>query len=159
MKNNKRFVGYFRSPIGTIEIIADKESLLSLKFIDKPCPGGNRNEMIRKVKNELKEYFNGRRQEFDLPLKLEGTEFQKSVWQALRNIPYAAVVSYSDVAKAIGKPAAARAVGQANNKNKLPIVIPCHRVTGKNKKLVGYAAGLWRKKWLLKHEAEHSKKK
>ncbi len=155
----KKFVGYFRSPIGTIEIVADEGNLLSLRFLDEPGSGGSKNEIIRKTKNELKEYFDGKRQKFDLPLKLEGTEFQRSVWQALRNIPYATVVSYSDVAKAIGKPAAARAVGQANNKNKLPIVIPCHRVTGKNKKLVGYAAGLWRKEWLLKHEAEHSQEK
>ena len=152
----EKFIGYYNSPIGTIEIVTDGEYLLELKFIDEKEQGGSRNKIILETKKQLQEYFAGKRKKFDLPLKLEGTEFQKSVWKALQTIPYGAVVTYSDVAEMIGKPKAVRAVGQANNKNKLPVVVPCHRVVGKNGKLVGYAAGLWRKEFLIELEAGNS---
>ncbi len=152
----KIFTGYYSSPIGTIEIVSDGENLLELKFLDEKKQGGSRNKIILETKKQLQEYFAGKRKKFDLPLKLEGTEFQKSVWKALQSIPYGVVVTYSDVAKMIGNPKAVRAVGQANNKNKLPVVVPCHRVVGKNGKLVGYAAGLWRKEFLIELEASNS---
>ncbi len=152
----EKFIGYYNSPIGTIEIVTDGEYLLELKFIDEKEQGGSRNKIILETKKQLQEYFAGKRKKFDLPLKLEGTEFQKSVWKALQTIPYGAVVTYSDVAEMIGKPKAVRAVGQANNKNKLPVVVPCHRIVGKNGKLVGYAAGLWRKEFLIELEAGNS---
>ncbi len=152
----KYFTGYFRSPIGTIEIVADEKNLLELKYIDENKSGGSRNKIIRETKKQLEEYFKGTRKEFDLPLRFQGTDFQKTVWQALREIPYGTVVTYSDVAVMIGNPRVVRAVGLANNRNKLPIIVPCHRVIGKNGKLVGYSTGLWRKEFLIEHEAKSS---
>lgn len=101
---------------------------------------------------QLREYFAGKRKDFSLPLELKGTDFQKKVWRALQKIPYGKTVTYSDIAKSIGKPKAVRAVGQAINRNPISIIIPCHRVIGKDGSLTGYAGGLWRKEWLLKHE-------
>lgn len=88
---------------------------------------------------QVDEYFNSKRRQFDLKLSIDGTEFRKQVWKALMNIPYGEVISYSQLAEAVGNPKAVRAVGQANRANPLPIIIPCHRVIGKNKSLVGYA--------------------
>ena len=111
---------------------------------------------MKKCIVQLEEYFDGKRKEFDLKLILNGTEFQKSVWHKLMEIPYGKTVSYKDVAIAIGKPNACRAVGGANNKNKIWIVIPCHRVIGSNGDLVGYGGQIWRKESLLKLEKENS---
>lgn len=105
------------------------------------------------VMKQLKEYFDGERYEFDLPLAPEGTSFQLEVWRALEKIPYGETVSYLDIAKRIGKPAAVRAVGAANGANPLPIVIPCHRVIGHNGKLTGYGGGLEKKQYLLSMES------
>ncbi|CDE23966.1 methylated-DNA--protein-cysteine methyltransferase [Amedibacillus dolichus CAG:375] len=101
---------------------------------------------------QLQEYFDGLRKEFTLPLVLEGTAFQKKVWTALCKIPYGETRSYQDIARMIDQPKACRAVGMANNRNPIVIVIPCHRVIGKNKTLVGYGGGLKRKEYLLKLE-------
>ena len=100
----------------------------------------------------MNEYFSGERKKFDLPLYFEGTEFQKSVWNELRKIPYGTTVSYKDIAEGINNEKAVRAVGNANNKNKIMIIVPCHRVIGKNGKLVGFAGGLDKKEFLLEHE-------
>lgn len=105
------------------------------------------------VMNQLQQYFNGERYEFDLPLSPEGTSFQLEVWRALEKIPYGETISYLDLAKRIGKPAAVRAVGAANGANPLPIVIPCHRVIGHNGKLTGYGGGLEKKQYLLSMES------
>jgi methylated-DNA-[protein]-cysteine S-methyltransferase len=113
--------------------------------------------LIKKANKQLKEYFNGKRKKFSLPLKIEGTDFQKSVWEQMEKIPYGKTASYKDLAIAIGKPNAARAVGMACNRNKIPIVIPCHRIIGQNKKLVGYAGGLNIKTALLELEKHHYK--
>ena len=102
--------------------------------------------------NQLDEYFKGKRHEFTFPYQLEGTSFQKMVWNALNEIPYSKTWSYKEIALSIGNEKAVRAVGSANGKNKLSIVIPCHRVIGSNGTLTGYAGGLWRKEWLLHHE-------
>ncbi len=109
-------------------------------------------EIIKKAYEQLQEYFNGERKSFDLPLNPKGTDFQKSVWNALLQIPYGEVWSYKDVAKYIGNEKACRAVGNANNKNPIVIIIPCHRVIGTNGKLVGYGGGLPMKEKLLKLE-------
>ena len=100
------------------------------------------NDLGDKVISELKEYFNGQRKDFNLPLIIQGTNFQRTVWEELRKINYGEIKTYSDIAKNIGKPNACRAVGNANNKNPFMIVIPCHRVVGKNKKSGGYAFGV-----------------
>ena len=107
---------------------------------------------IKKAYIELKEYFEGGRKVFDIPIKLNGTDFQKKVWEELLKIQYGETKSYLDIAKSIGNPKACRAVGMANNKNKIIIIVPCHRVIGSNKKLVGYAGGLDVKEKLLNLE-------
>jgi methylated-DNA-[protein]-cysteine S-methyltransferase len=104
---------------------------------------------------ELEEYFQGKRHRFTMPLYLQGTPFQIEVWRTLREIPYGETRSYQDVALAIGNPRALRAVGGANNKNPLAIIIPCHRVIGKNGSLTGFGGGLAIKEWLLEHEKQH----
>ncbi len=111
--------------------------------------------LLKKAKKQLEEYFEGKRKKFDLALRLNGTSFQNKVWKALLNIPYAKTCSYKDIAKNIGNENASRAVGNANNKNPLPIFIPCHRVIGSNGKLIGYAGGLDIKIKLLELEREN----
>ena len=114
------------------------------EFIETP--------LLKKANEELQEYFVGKRKVFDLPLAMEGTEFQKMVWKALSEIPYGTTCSYKDIALKVGNAKASRAVGMANNKNPIPIIIPCHRVIGANGKLVGYAGGLDIKQKLLEIE-------
>ena len=111
--------------------------------------------LIKNTKQQLDEYFAGKRKKFDIPIKLDGTDFQIKVWKELLKIPYGETCSYLDIAKCIGNPKASRAVGMANNKNKIIIIVPCHRVIGSNKKLVGYACGLDVKKKLLELEREN----
>jgi len=109
-------------------------------------------ELIRRMYKQFVEYLDGKRKVFDLPLLLKGTDFQKQVWQALRDIPYGETRSYKQIAVAIGNPKAVRAVGMANNRNPLLIVVPCHRVIGTDGKMVGYAAGVDKKEFLLRLE-------
>ena len=133
-----------------VEFLNDKNQLLNKKY-------GTENEtlIIKKTKLELMEYFEMKRKIFDIPIKLDGTEFQVKVWKELLKLPYGETSSYLDIAKKIGNPNAARAVGMANNKNKIQIIIPCHRVIGSNKKLIGYAGGIDVKEKLLKLEKEN----
>jgi methylated-DNA-[protein]-cysteine S-methyltransferase len=125
-------------------------------FAERDIKINNMQEQTPKVLAEcfsqLDEYFKGERREFTFPYILEGTIFQKNVWNALTGILYANTGSYKDIAVTIGNEKAIRAVGSANGRNKLSIVIPCHRIIGSNGKLTGYAGGLWRKEWLLQHE-------
>lgn len=114
------------------------------------------NPHFDKLRQQLKEYFKGKRKEFDISLDLVGTDFQKKVWKSLMQIPYGSTISYGEQAKRIGKPKAVRAVANANAKNKISIILPCHRVIGANGKLTGYGGGLWRKEKLLELEKQHS---
>ena len=148
---------YYQSPIGTIKIVGTESGITSLIFAKSnstkllpvhPC--------LKNVLKQLEEYFKGRRKEFKQNLILQGTHFQKQVWRELLKIPYGKTASYKDVAAAIGRDKAVRAVGNANRVNKIGLIIPCHRVIGSNGKLVGYGGGLWRKKWLLEHEQKFS---
>lgn len=148
-------VGYYKSPIGLIEIQAEQEKLISLDFQEVKRYQEDNTSVISAAKEQLNEYFLGIRKKFKLPLKLEGTDFQETVWQQLTEISYGDTFSYKEVAEAIENDKAYRAVGNANNKNKIPIIIPCHRVTASNGKIGGYGLGIWRKKWLLKHEKEN----
>ncbi|MFT4414513.1 methylated-DNA--[protein]-cysteine S-methyltransferase [Fredinandcohnia humi] len=152
----KKYKLDYESPIGILEITGTHEAICSILFSE-----GNKKENLLQVDtpvvitecyNQLDEYFKGYRQEFTFPYQFEGTDFQKTVWEALKEISYAETGSYKDIASSIRNEKAIRAVGSANGKNKLSIVIPCHRVIGSNGKLTGYAGGLWRKEWLLKHE-------
>ena len=140
--------------IGMLTLTCDGEALQSIEFGKIQREGVLWEEvgLLEAAKRELLEYLEGRRREFDLPLKPEGTEFQKRVWKALLTIPYGETRSYGQIAAQIGNPKACRAVGMANHKNPLPIVIPCHRVIGSGGSLVGYGGGLDRKVWLLKLE-------
>lgn len=146
----------YNTPFGHITIAADGEAITriafgSVKLEGEPTPS----VLTNKAANELQEYFAGKRQVFDLPLAPAGSEFQREVWAALERIPYGETRSYKDVAVALGKPGASRAVGGANNANPLPVVIPCHRVINANGTLGGYAGGEKVKRFLLELEAAH----
>ncbi|MEF2966689.1 methylated-DNA--[protein]-cysteine S-methyltransferase [Paenibacillus sp. M1] len=147
----------YESPIGVIEIVGTEEAVWSIMYSAedgvKDIENGNTPAALVACYTQLDEYFKGERVNFSFPYKYEGTDFQKTVWRALTAIPYAQTGSYTDIAVAIGNEKAIRAVGSANGKNKLSIVIPCHRIIGASGKLTGYAGGLWRKEWLLRHEA------
>ena len=149
----KIYKAYYESPIGCIDIAGTKAGILSIDFMDKPCPTLSEiPDCLKACVLQLDEYFKGTRREFSLDLVFQGTDFQTRVWKALTKIPFGETVSYKDIAKAIGNIKAVRAVGNANGKNKISIVAPCHRVIGSSGDLVGFASGLWRKEWLLNHE-------
>ena len=140
------------SPTGRVKIAVYDDQVCSIGFTDEPlCSGGD--PLLEKAEAQLQEYFAGKRKTFDLPLKLEGTEFQERVWQALCRIPYGSTCSYSELAAAAGRPKAIRAAAQACHVNPIGIVVPCHRVIGKDGSLTGYAGGIEKKKFLL--ELEH----
>lgn len=149
---------YFHSPVGWLSIEDNGTALTKINFEKQAC---NEREKRSKLADmavlQLEEYFSGKRSSFSLPMAPVGTQFRQDVWQALVTIPYGEVRSYRDIAKAIGNPKACRAVGMANNRNPLPIIIPCHRVIGANGKLVGYAGGLDCKEKLLALEKENSR--
>ncbi|MEK9197171.1 methylated-DNA--[protein]-cysteine S-methyltransferase [Ureibacillus sp. FSL E2-3493] len=153
----------YKSPIGVIEIIGTEQAVQSILFIEKESSAewgqAETPTSLIDCYNQLDEYFRGIRQEFTFPYELKGTDFQREVWNTLTEIPYAKTQSYKELAVTIGNEKAIRAVGSANGKNKLSIVIPCHRVIGSNGTLTGYAGGLWRKKWLLEHEKSMEAKK
>jgi len=146
----------YESPIGLIEIIGNHNAVKSILFTERSekvnLLSGETPAVLVECYTQFDEYFKGKRYEFTFPFQFEGTEFQQSVWEALREIPYGETASYKDIAVSIDNEKAIRAVGSANGKNKLSIVIPCHRIIGSNGKLTGYAGGLWRKEWLLQHE-------
>ncbi|MFH1866190.1 MAG: methylated-DNA--[protein]-cysteine S-methyltransferase [Candidatus Eisenbacteria bacterium] len=143
---------YYESPIGLIEIGGTSEGITSLSFVEERRPGAATNDVCEEAVRQISEYFAGSRQAFDLPITLRGTEFQREVWRGLRSITYGQTVSYGDLARAIGKPSAVRAVGAANGDNPISIIVPCHRVIGSDGGLTGYGGGLERKEWLLRHE-------
>lgn len=128
------------------------------KQFEAPLVQGD-NPHFDTLRKQLDEYFKGKRTEFDIPLDLVGTEFQKTVWLSLLKIPYGCTISYGKQAELIGKPSSVRAVANANGKNKISIIIPCHRVIGTNGSLTGYGGGIWRKKRLLEFEQENLKSK
>ncbi|WP_175988580.1 methylated-DNA--[protein]-cysteine S-methyltransferase [Bacillus sp. Marseille-Q1617] len=141
---------FMESPIGVLELRADEEKLVSVEFAsENQAATESDHPLLIEAERQLKEYFRGQRKEFTLPLKIEGTEFQQEVWKALSEIPYGSTCSYGDVAARINRPTAVRAIGQANKANKFPVIIPCHRVIGKNKSLTGYAGKQVDKKEIL----------
>ena len=153
---------YLDTPIGEL-LLAGEDDALSMIGFPKgsmrrdPDPDWIYNEKpLAKARKQLDEYFDGARKDFDLPLKLSGTEFQVSVLNALQNIPYGETVSYGEIAKRIGRPKAVRAVGAANGRNPIPIVVPCHLVIGSGGDLTGFGGGLDTKEALLRLEAENT---
>ncbi|MGD9897772.1 MAG: methylated-DNA--[protein]-cysteine S-methyltransferase [Calditrichaceae bacterium] len=148
------YSAYYQSEIGILKITASEDALVSLDFVNattKPEPAKS-NRIIEKTIDQLNQYFSGMRHDFDLDLDPRGTPFQKRVWEKLSEIPYGKTVSYSDIALRLGDKGAVRAVGLANKKNPIAIIIPCHRVIGTDGRLIGYAGGIHRKEWLLRHE-------
>lgn len=153
---------YLDTPIGELLLAGDDDALCLVSFPEgsmrrDPDPDWIYNEKpFTATRQQLTEYFDGERREFDLPLKLTGTEFQMSVLQALQHIPYGETTSYAEIAERIGRPKAVRAVGAANGRNPIPIIVPCHRVIGSHGDLTGFGGGLDTKEALLRLEAEHS---
>ena len=147
---------YLDTPIGRLRLLSDGRQLTAIEFEGQYADLGEASEQtdraLAPALRQLEEYFQGRRKDFDLPLAAAGTQFQQSVWRALTAIPYGEVRSYGDIAKAIKQPRAVRAVGAANGRNPLPIVVPCHRVIGSNGALTGFAGGLQAKRTLLRLE-------
>jgi methylated-DNA-[protein]-cysteine S-methyltransferase len=146
---------FYQTEIGRIGIVENGEGITAVYFNESEIANKfelEETDLLREAAKQLQEYFSGTRSIFEIPIILEGTDFQKSVWKALQEIPYGETRSYGDIAKSIGNPKACRAVGMANNRNSIPVFIPCHRVIGSNGKLVGYAGGLEIKKHLLEIE-------
>lgn len=144
---------FYKTPIGTSKITGNIDGIQSIVFIEEDMETSKSIPLfLRSCVIQLEEYFNGVRTEFDLKLNPNGTDFQNSVWDELKNIPYGKTRSYMEQTKKLGNLKAIRAVASANGKNQISIVIPCHRVIGSDGSLTGYAGGLWRKKWLLEHE-------
>lgn len=155
------YTKYIQSPLGELEISATQDYLTSILFVDaqkKPSPRNVETDFVPEIINQytqqISEYFAGTRQEFDLKIQHVGTDFQKLVWEKLETIPFGKTISYSELSRRIGNEKAIRAVGTTNGNNKFNIIVPCHRVIGSNGSLVGYGGDLWRKKWLIAHEAK-----
>ncbi|WP_129691508.1 methylated-DNA--[protein]-cysteine S-methyltransferase [Gottfriedia acidiceleris] len=151
---NQLDTAYIDTPLGTLRIVGNEKGVAYIDFvkeendeIQKTVPPS-----LKDAGNELIEYFNGTRKEFSIQSIAKGTPFQESVWRELVKIKYGETASYADIANRIGNPKAVRAVANANARNPLSIIVPCHRIIGSNGKLTGYAGGLWRKEWLLNRE-------
>ena len=149
---------YYQSPVGLLKISGTENYISEVSFHDtSKKPEGNKKHITPMLINcveQLIQYFNGQRRIFELPLHQPGTAFQQDVWSILTQIPFGKTISYLELARKTGDTKATRAVANANGKNNIAIIVPCHRVIGSNRDLVGYAGGLWRKKWLLELEAK-----
>lgn len=141
---------HIKSPLGILEIEADESHLLAIRF--RAGTSESSNPIIKQCIRELEEYFTGKRIYFDVPIAPVGTPFQLRVWEQLQAIPFAKSISYSELANLLNDPKCIRAAATANGRNPIPIIIPCHRVIGKDGSLVGFSGGLDKKKWLLQHE-------
>lgn len=148
------FTTYYSSPVGVLKIQCSKEQVVLIHFVEEIGLEDDQTQLLKKTTVQLDEYFSGRRKDFDLPLGQKGSGFQENVWNHLVKIPFGKTISYLQLSKQIGDVKAIRAIASANGRNNLAIVVPCHRVIGSDAKLVGYAGGLWRKKWLLEHEVK-----
>jgi methylated-DNA-[protein]-cysteine S-methyltransferase len=151
------FTLFYPSPVGLIEIKGTGQAITSTSFVEDETPSSNSvPHVLLQCKQELDEYFTGKRKTFNVPLAPVGTEFQQQVWGELLKIDFGTTTSYMAIAKKMNNPGAVRAVGLANGKNPIGVIIPCHRVIGEDGSLTGYAGGLWRKRWLLDHEGNTS---
>ena len=152
----ENFTTYYHSPVGVLKIVSTEEYVSEISYYDKvqitDTKRRNMPPMLIQCVEQMIQYFHGELRKFDLPIVQEGTTFQQDVWNQLMTIPFGKTISYLELARRIGDTKATRAVAVANGKNNVAIIIPCHRVIGINKDLVGYMGGLWRKKWLLEHE-------
>ncbi|MCC6691384.1 MAG: methylated-DNA--[protein]-cysteine S-methyltransferase [Bacteroidia bacterium] len=150
---------YHQSPVGLLKIKTDFNFVSAVLFCDAtdviPASNSAGTAALTCVR-QLDEYFEGKRTAFDFPMKQMGSDFQQKIWNELLKIPYGETITYLELSKRVGDTKAVRACGTANGQNQLAVVVPCHRVIGSNGKLVGYSGQLWRKKWLLLHEANNS---
>jgi methylated-DNA-[protein]-cysteine S-methyltransferase len=153
-KMETAYTTYYSSPIGLIKIAGSTEALQEMQFVETKEDYSSESlpPLYEDCKQQLNDYFRGQLKNFSLPLVFAGTAFQQQVWTELSAIPYGRTTSYVALARKLKNPNAVRAIGSTNAKNKLCIVVPCHRVIGNDGTLVGYAGGLWRKQWLLEHE-------
>ena len=146
------YIANYNSPIGNLVVISNQQSILECNFQNKKKQSKEIPRILERALKQLDEYFKGERRKFDLDLSPSGTEFQEEVWKQLIEIPFGSTISYRELAVKIGNKRAVRAVGNANGKNPISIIIPCHRVIGSDGKLVGYGGGIEKKKWLLDFE-------
>jgi len=148
-------IAYYRTPVGIDKIMADDNFITAVTITDNEefAIEEPESDLIKMAIKQLDEYFAGERKVFDLPLNQDGTNFQQQVWQNLLTIEYGKTISYAQLSNQMKSPLAIRAIAAANGKNSLWIIVPCHRVIGSDGSLTGYAGGLWRKQWLLEHEA------
>lgn len=140
------------SPIGTIEIQSNESGICEVTFVEEKRFPIEETAILLACVTALEDYFSGKSKSFNIKLAAKGTDFQHNVWEKLQEIPFGTTQSYMDIARKLGDGKKVRAVGMANGKNPIAIIVPCHRVIGGNGNLIGYAGGLWRKEWLLKHE-------
>lgn len=147
---------YYLSPLGITHIVEEDGFLIKVSILDDENlkPTTTDVAILNLAIKQLEEYFAGSRKEFDLPLKQPGSDFQQTVWQELLKIPYGSTITYGQQSQKMNNPLGIRAIAAANGRNNLWVIVPCHRVVGSNGSLTGYAGGLWRKKWLLEHEAK-----
>jgi len=150
---------YYQSPVGLIRITGNENYISEIHFVDNiEKPAADRKKqlppMVIQCVEELIQYFHGQRKSFDLPISQIGSTFQQKVWNEISGIPFGKTISYLELSRRLGDSKAIRAAAAASGRNNVAIIIPCHRVIDSNNKLVGYAGGLWRKKWLLEHEAK-----
>lgn len=146
------YVNAYESPLGPLVVEVGDGGVIRVEFVDAPPAARDRHPLLEQCLTELDEYFAGRRREFTLPLAQPGTAFQQRVWAALRALPYGRTTSYAALAAALGEFHAARAVGSSLARNRLAILVPCHRVVGVDGKARRFAWGTWRREWLLRHE-------
>jgi methylated-DNA-[protein]-cysteine S-methyltransferase len=144
---------FLQTPLGVCQLFGDEQGVSQLVLVDEATLSVSIPKELKAAVTQIREYFDGKRTQFDVKLNPVGTEFQKKVWDELLQIPFGKTISYLELSKKLGDPKAIRAVAAANGKNPLWIIIPCHRVIGTDGSLTGYAGGLWRKKWLLEHES------
>ena len=158
------FVAFTASPLGLLEICGTEQHLTSILFVEskfrpklqRTASEGEPPRPVLDCQRQLQEYFEGKRLVFDLPILPQGTDFQEKIWRLLLEIPFGQTLSYLELSRRYGDEKAIRAVGTANGANPISIVVPCHRVIGSDGKLVGYGGDVWRKEWLLKHEAQYA---
>ena len=159
MNHQEFFIEQFNSPVGALQITTSSDRLISVLFLEaktKPMMAEeitkNNPDIMQQTILQLQEYFEGKRKSFDVEIEMNGTEFQKNVWQELLKIPFGKTITYAEQSKRIKNEKAIRAIASTNGKNQINIIIPCHRVIGSDGSLTGYGGDLWVKKWLLQHE-------
>ncbi|MCI8470167.1 MAG: methylated-DNA--[protein]-cysteine S-methyltransferase [Clostridia bacterium] len=153
-----KYIKNMNTKIGMITIIEEENQIIAIEINKKREEECIKKDtlLLKETEKQLMEYLEGKRREFNVPLNPKGTKFMKAVWTALQDIPYGEVRTYKQIAEKVGNPKAARAVGMANHRNPIPIMIPCHRVIGSNGKLVGYALGMEKKRYLLEWEKKNN---